>query len=99
VKVENPSRIVCDGCGQAEVDTEVDAAVTGWLVDYSTNPHSHLCPGCQEVARRVGGAAHQASMFGRFFPGRRHHSPLLSSKSVEIQRRESAGSITSSISP
>jgi hypothetical protein len=51
MKVEDPaSRIVCDGCGQAEAATEEDAAVSGWLIDYSTEPHSHLCPACQEAA-------------------------------------------------
>jgi hypothetical protein len=50
--MENPSGIVCDVCGQAAADSEADAAASGWLIDYSTDPHSHVCPSCQENARR-----------------------------------------------
>ena len=44
-------------------------------------------------------ARYQVSTFGRRLPGRVHHSPGWSRSSVAIQRRLSAGSITSSISP
>jgi hypothetical protein len=50
MKLEDPSRIVCDGCGLAEADTEEDAAASGWLIDYSTDPHSHICPACQRAS-------------------------------------------------
>jgi len=45
-----------------------------------------------------GPKAYQVSMFGRFLPGRARQSSA-GSNSVAIQRRESSGSITSSISP
>jgi hypothetical protein len=50
MKLEDPSRVVCDGCGLAEADTEEDAAASGWLIDYSTDPHSHICPACQRAS-------------------------------------------------
>ncbi len=52
MKVEHPSRIICDSCGLAEADSEEDAAASGWLIDYSTEPHSHICPACQEAVLR-----------------------------------------------
>jgi hypothetical protein len=50
MKVENPSRIICDSCGQAQVETEEAAARSGWLIDYRSHPHIHVCAACQRAA-------------------------------------------------
>ena len=93
---------------QGAVDDDVrqrDARSTG-----PTRPHQRGCRSetrrrsrCEtdrarcRVSRPRESAAHQVSMFGRFLPARGSGSPAASSTAV-IQRRVSAGSMTSSIS-
>ena len=52
MKVEHPQpRIVCDKCGCAsDAKSEAHAAAAGWLIDYGTKPHSHICPACRAAA-------------------------------------------------
>lgn len=50
--IEPPdSQIVCDDCGQAQVESEAVAEARGWLVgrDSDLHRHIHICPACREA--------------------------------------------------
>lgn len=42
--------VICDKCKVSEADSEKFAVAEGWLVDYSVNPHTHVCPECLAAA-------------------------------------------------
>ena len=42
--------VICDQCKVSEADSEKFAVAEGWLVDYSVNPHTHVCPECLAAA-------------------------------------------------